>query len=55
MALINCGINLILNWSTNCIISRATSNEDATFAITETKPYVPVVEILSTDSKRTIN
>ena len=35
MALINCKINLILTWSTNCIISQM--NRVTTFTITDTK------------------
>ena len=35
MALINCEINLILTWSTNCIISQM--NRVTTFTITDTK------------------
>ena len=43
MPLINCKINLILTWSTNCVIS--TTTEATTFAITDTKFYVPVVTL----------
>ena len=46
MPLINCEINLILRWSTNCVIvSTNVSNQNATFAITNTKLYVPVVTL----------
>ena len=41
--LINCEVNLILTWSSTCIISD--SNGAATFAITDTKLYVPVVTL----------
>ena len=42
--LINCEVNLILTWSANCLIeSTNVANQGATFTITETKPYVPVV------------
>ena len=41
--IINFDINLILTWSTNCVISNATVNQATTFAITDTTPYVPVV------------
>ena len=48
MSLINCEINLILRWSTNfVIVSTNVANQDATFAITEPKLYIPIV-ILST-------
>ena len=46
--LINCEINFILAWSGNCVLSIA-PNEATTFAITDTKRYVPVV-ILSTQN-----
>ena len=50
MSLINCEINLDLNWSEKRIISaNAVANRDTTFSITDTKLYVPVV-ILSTQS-----
>ena len=77
--LINCEINLILTWSENCVLSsNATRNADpdanpaiaainnptgATFKITNTKLYIPVVtsstedeltEQLKTGFKRTI-
>ena len=48
MPLINFEINLILTWSVNCVISKAAANQVTTFAITDTKLYVPVVP-LSTD------
>ena len=48
MPLINCEVSLILIWSANCVIvSINVANQDATFTITETRLYVPVV-ILST-------
>ena len=45
MPVINCEINLILTQSDKCVLSNDT--KAATFAITDTKLYVPVV-ILST-------
>ena len=46
MLLINCKINLILTWSTNCVtVSTNVANQNATFAITDTKLYVPVVTL----------
>ena len=42
---INCEINLILTWSVNCVISNAAANQATTFAITDTKLYVPVVTL----------
>ena len=45
MPLINCEISLISIWSVNCVISNAAANQDTTFAITETKLYVPAVTL----------
>ena len=41
MPLINCEINLIPTWSSTCVITNSTGA--GTFAITDTKLYVPVV------------
>ena len=43
MRLINCQVNLILTWSSTCVITD--SNGAGTFAITDTKLYVPVVTL----------
>ena len=64
MLLINREINLILTWSENCATSFATRK--ITFAITDTKIYVPIVTLSTQDNaklleqlkssfKRTIN
>ena len=46
MPLINCEVNLILTWSSSCvIISTAIRNQNATFVITDTKLFVPVVTL----------
>ena len=46
MPLINCEINLILTWSSACVlIDTVNPNQAATFAITDTKLYVPVVTL----------
>ena len=46
MPLNNCEINLILTWSPNCVIvSTDVANHNATFEITDTKLYVPVVTL----------
>ena len=46
--LINCEVNFILTWSSTCVlIATSIPNQAATFAITDTKLYVPVA-ILST-------
>ena len=46
MPLINCKVNLILTLSESCVIvSTNVANQNATFTITETKLYVPVVAL----------
>ena len=67
MHLINCEINLDLNWSENCVIvATDVANRGAIFLITDTKIYVPVVTLSTQDNaklleklrsgfKRTIN
>ena len=68
MPLINCEINIILTWTENCVItSIATIDADpdadlvvvavsnltnATFKITETKLYVPVVTLSTQDDNK---
>ena len=64
MPLINCEINLILNWTKDCVISSATGATK--FKTTDTKLYVPAVTLptqgnakllqqLKSGFKRTIN
>ena len=64
MSLINCKINLVLTWSINCVIINST--DGGTFAIRDTKLYVPLVTLSTQDNtkllqqvesgfKRTIN
>ena len=51
MPLINCEVNLILTWSGNCVIvSTNVVNQNATFAITDTKLYVRVVTLSTQDN-----
>ena len=51
--LINSEINLMLNWSANCVIvSTDVANQIATFAITDTKLYVPVVTLSTKDNAK---
>ena len=53
MLLINRDINLILTWSTNCVIvSTNVANQNATFEITDTKLYVPVVTLSTQDNSK---
>ena len=49
MPLINCEINLTLNWSENCVLSNDT--KATTFATADTKPYVPVVTWSTQDNE----
>ena len=67
MSSINCEINLILTWSEKSLkIAKANDGQVPTFAITDTKLYVPVVALSPQDNikllyqlksgfKRTIN
>ena len=53
MPLINCEIELILDWSANCvIISTNNANQVPTFTITETNLYVPVVTLSAQDNSK---
>ena len=46
MPLINCEVNLILTWSSTCVLAATgDGNQNATFAMTSTKLYVPVVTL----------
>ena len=46
MPLINCEVNLILTWSSTCVlIATNILNQNAAFPITGTKLYVPVVTL----------
>ena len=46
MPLINCEVNLILIWSSTCVIvSTNNANQNATYTITNTRLYVPVVTL----------
>ena len=49
MPLINCKINLILTWSEKLVLSNS-RNEAATFEVTDTKLYVPVVTLSALDN-----
>ena len=53
MSLINCEVNLILTWSLNCVlIATAIQNQAATFEITDTKLYVPVVTLSTQENTK---
>ena len=50
MALIKCEVNLILTWSSTCVITN--SNGAGTFKITDTKLYVPVVTLSTQENTK---
>ena len=50
MPLINCEVNLILNWSEDFVITNSAGV--AKFAITDTKLYVPVVTLSTQDNAK---
>ena len=53
MPLIDCEVNLILTWSSNCVlIATAIQNQAATFEITDTKIYVPVVTLSAQENTK---
>ena len=53
MPLINCEVNLILIWSSTCVlIATNILNQNATFAITDTKLYVPVVTLSTQENTK---
>ena len=53
MPLINCKIEIILDWSTNCVIIYTNvANQVPTFTITETNLYVPVVTLSTQDNAK---
>ena len=50
MPLINCEVNLILTWSSTCVITD--SNGAGTFQITDTKLYVPAVTLSTQENTK---
>ena len=50
MPLINCEVNLILTWSSTCVITNSTGAR--TFAITDAKLYVPVVTLSTKENAK---
>ena len=53
MPLINCKVELSLKWYENCILSSA--GTAATFTITDTKLYVPVVTLKTEDNTKLLS
>ena len=53
MPLINCEVNLVLTWSSTCvIITTGVPNQASTFAIPDTKLYVPVVTLSTQENTK---
>ena len=53
MPLINCEVELILNWSANCVIlSTNVANQIPRSTIKETNLYVPVVTLSTQDNEK---
>ena len=53
MPLINCEVNLILTWSSTCVLAAVgDANQAATFAIPNTKLYVPVVTLSTQENTK---
>ena len=53
MPLINCEVTLILTWSSTCVlVATGVQNQNATFAITDTKLYVPVVTLSTQENTK---
>ena len=52
MPLINCKINLELNWTKDCIMASINDNptNSTSFKITEAKLYVPIVTLTTKDN-----
>ena len=50
MRLINCEVNLILTWSSTCVIANSTG--EGIFAITDTKLYVPIITVSTQDNTK---
>ena len=49
MPLINCKIELSLNWIENCVLATAANASSGTFEITNAKFYVPAVTLSTED------
>ena len=48
MPLINCEVNLILTWSSTCVITNSTGA--GRFEITDAKLYVPILTLSTQDN-----
>ena len=52
MPLINCKVELSLNWIENCVLTTAANANKAIFKITDTKLYVPIVTLSAEDNAK---
>ena len=53
MSLINCEVDLILTWSSTCVlVATNIANQNATFAITDKKLYLPVVTLSTQENTK---
>ena len=60
MPIINCKVELSLNWIENCVLTSAaiganangTGTDNATFKITDAKLYVPIVTLSTEDNAK---
>ena len=53
MSLINCEIELILDWSAKCVVVYTDiANQVTTFTVTETNLYVPLVTLSTQDNSK---
>ena len=50
LPLINCGFKLNRTWTPNCVISASTGA--ATFAVIDTKLYLPIVTLSTQDNEK---
>ena len=56
MSLINGEINLILTWCTICfIVTKTANNQVPTFAITDTKLYLPILTLSTQDNVKLLH
>ena len=56
MPLVNCEVELILNWSANCVIVYTNvNNQVPTFTITKTNFYIPVVTLSTQDNENLLS
>ena len=52
MPLINCKVELSLNWIKSCVLTTAANANKATFKITDAKLYVPIVTLSIEDNAK---